>query len=242
MKTFKLALLLTFILLPLSRAQEARFFRVAGPVPTTITAFSADGYITWTWTNAIAPTNTFNAPTNTFTVQVAPTLTSPSNWLDYVQVPVTNLPTTRRLFDPNPPPNMVLIPAGSFMRANCMNPNEVYSDELPTRRIYVSACYMDKYEVTNDQMVQVLQWAYQQGKISVTSATVRNLEGNPQELLDMDDNYCRITWDGTQFGMKATNVCCAVAAGTATPSSLGAPSAWPATRTAGGPTSSASGA
>ena len=34
-------------------AQEARFFRVAGPVPVTITAFTAEGYITWS-----------NAPTN----------------------------------------------------------------------------------------------------------------------------------------------------------------------------------
>ena len=72
---------------------------------TTITALSADGYITWT-----------NVATNsTFAVQAAQSLTDPSNWVDYVHVPVTDLTTTERLFDPNPPVNMVFIPAGSFM-------------------------------------------------------------------------------------------------------------------------------
>ena len=61
MKTLKLALLLALTLLPSARAEEARFFRLAGPLASTITAFSADGYVTWT-----------NAPTNaTFTVQTA---------------------------------------------------------------------------------------------------------------------------------------------------------------------------
>ncbi len=93
MKNLKLALLLTLPLLPAARAEPARFFRVAGPVATTITAFRADGSVTWT-----------NVPTNaTFTVQTAVSLVGPSNWVDYLQVPATNAATTNRLFDPNPP-------------------------------------------------------------------------------------------------------------------------------------------
>ena len=71
MKTLKLVLLLA-LPLPLSaRAEEARFFRIVGPVASTIAAFSAEGYVTWT-----------NALTNaTFTVQMTQSLLGQSNWL-----------------------------------------------------------------------------------------------------------------------------------------------------------------
>jgi len=116
--------------LPSLRAEEARFFRVVGPVPSTITAFTADGYITWT-----------NELTNaTFTVQTAQSLFGLGNWVDYIQVPVTNSATTHRLYDPNPPAGMVLIPAGSFLMGATTNMgHEPYSDEVPQHTVYVSA-------------------------------------------------------------------------------------------------------
>jgi formylglycine-generating enzyme required for sulfatase activity len=46
------------------------------------------------------------------------------------------------------PSDMALIPAGSFTMGNCIDPNEGYSDELPLHTVYVSAFYMDKYDVT----------------------------------------------------------------------------------------------
>ena len=111
MKTLKLALLLALTLLPSARAEEARFFRMTGPVASTITALSADGYVTWT-----------NAPTNaTFTVQTTSSLLSPTNWLDFIQVPVTNPITTHRLYDPQAPTNMAFIPAGSFTMGDAFN-------------------------------------------------------------------------------------------------------------------------
>ncbi len=73
-------------------------------MPTTITGLGADGYVTWT-----------NVVTNaTFIVQTATSLLSESNWVDYVQVPAASGVTTERLYDPNPPSGMTLIPAGSF--------------------------------------------------------------------------------------------------------------------------------
>ena len=99
---------------------------------------------------------------------------------------------------------VVLIPAGPYMMGATTNVwHEFDEDEVPRHPVEVSAFYTERTEVTNDKMVEVLQWAYGQDKISVTSATVRNLEGNQQELLDLDDSDCRITWDGSQFGMKA---------------------------------------
>ncbi len=149
----QLALLLTLTLLLSSRAEEARFFRIAGPVASTITAFSVDGYVTWT-----------NAQTNAnFTVQTAVSLVGPGNWVDYIQVPVTNPATTEWLYDPNPPANMSLIPAGSFTMGNCMATNEGGAGELPLHTVYVSAFYMDRYEVTKGLWDDVYNWATNHG-------------------------------------------------------------------------------
>jgi len=151
MKTLHLALLLALTLLPSSRAEEARFFRITGPMASTITAFSADGYVTWT-----------NAPTNaTFTVQTASSLLSPINWVDYIRVPVTNPVTTHQLYDPHPPTDMVLIPAGSFTMGDTVG--DGYSSELPTHTVYVSAFYMDRYEVPKTLWDDVFQWATNHG-------------------------------------------------------------------------------
>jgi formylglycine-generating enzyme required for sulfatase activity len=51
-------------------------------------------------------------------------------------------------------------------------------------------------------MVRVMQWAYDRGKLIVTADSVKNAEGDQQELLDLDSSYCRITWSGAVFGMK----------------------------------------
>jgi formylglycine-generating enzyme required for sulfatase activity len=54
--------------------------------------------------------------------------------------------------------DMVLIPAGSFTMGNCMSPGEGYSDELPLHTVYVSAFYMDRYEVTKAMWDEVKGW------------------------------------------------------------------------------------
>ena len=57
------------------------------------------------------------------------------------------------------PSGMALIPAGTFTMGNCMDPNEGDTDELPLHTVYVSAFYMDKYDVTKALWDQVYQWA-----------------------------------------------------------------------------------
>jgi formylglycine-generating enzyme required for sulfatase activity len=131
-------------------AQEARFFRVAGSVPTTITGLSADGTITWT-----------NTPTNaTFTVQTTTAVQVPSNWQDYVQVPASNAVTTERILNPNPPSGMVLIPAGSFTMGDTMGDAAAngWAWELPAHTVYVSAFYMDQDLVTSNLWLTVKAW------------------------------------------------------------------------------------
>jgi sulfatase modifying factor 1 len=130
-------------------AQDTRYFRVAGPVPVTLTAVTPEGWVTWT-----------NAPTNaTFTVQTATDLAA-GEWVDWVQVPASNAVTVHRVFDPNPPPGMAFIPAGSFTMGDSFT--EGSTSERPTHAVYVSAFYMDKFEVTKALWDEVRQWATNQ--------------------------------------------------------------------------------
>jgi formylglycine-generating enzyme required for sulfatase activity len=153
-------------------ADEARYFRIAGPVPTTITAVGADGYVTWT-----------NVATNaTFTVQTATALLSETNWVDYVQVPVTNGVTTEQLYGPNPPSGMIFIPAGSFTIGDTLDGE---SDAMPTN-VYVSAFYMDTNLVSYWLWTNVYHWAVANG-YGFTHAGAGKAPNHPVQSVDWYD-------------------------------------------------------
>ena len=59
------------------------------------------------------------------------------------------------------PSGMVIIPAGSFTMGD--NFNEGDSSELPVHTVYVSAFYMDEYDVTLTVWNSVYQWATNNG-------------------------------------------------------------------------------
>ncbi len=61
----------------------------------------------------------------------------------------------------NVPSGMALIPAGSFTMGDTFS--EGWSDELPLHTVYVSAFYMDKYDVTEALWQQVYNWATAHG-------------------------------------------------------------------------------
>jgi len=101
------------------------------------------------------------------------------------------------------PTGMVRIPGGSNSGTNPLAPGEVYWGSYPeTYSLSVETFYLGRYEVSNDEMVEVMQWAYDHGLISASPTTVSNLVGNRQELLSLNDSS-RITWDGSSFGIKA---------------------------------------
>ncbi len=100
-----------------------------------------------------------------------------------------------------PPEGMVLISAGTFTMGDTYGVGT--SDERPIHDVYVSAFYMDRKEVTNRQMADVLQWGLDRGLIAASTLTVKNQEGNPQELLDLDDSHCEISFTGTSFTVDA---------------------------------------
>ena len=120
-------------------AADVRFFRITGPTSTVIAALSADGTVMWT-NNAVGVT---------CKVESAYSVGNDPIWERYTELAVTSSVTRLRIFDPNPPAGMVLIPAGSFVMGNAF-PSDIYAqeDELPQHTVYVSAFYMDVYEVT----------------------------------------------------------------------------------------------
>ncbi len=131
---------------PRSVADDARYFRVVSPTTTTITAFTPQGYITWS--NAISGSN--------YTIQTARGLADATNWVDYIQISASNKVVTCQLYDSNPPAGMVLIPAGSFMMGNCMGTNEGGGDEFPLHAVYLSALFVDQCDVTEGQVRRCL--------------------------------------------------------------------------------------
>jgi formylglycine-generating enzyme required for sulfatase activity len=100
-----------------------------------------------------------------------------------------------------PPAGMALIPAGPFQMGDAFG--EGCYDELPVHTVTVSAFYMGTREVTNDEMLAVLQWALKNERIEVTADGVYNLDGDRQRLLHLETEQCRIAWDGTQLLLKA---------------------------------------
>jgi sulfatase modifying factor 1 len=62
---------------------------------------------------------------------------------------------------PQPPLGMVLIPAGEFQMGDSFKEGD--SDERPVHTVFVSAFYMDKYEVTKGFWDEVANWAAANG-------------------------------------------------------------------------------
>ncbi len=91
-----------------------------------------------------------------------------------------------------PYPGFVLAPAGCFE----MGGSGVAE---PVHTVILDAFFIGKYEVTHQEVIDVFNWAYQQGYINCTTSTVTNASGNQQELLDLDDSYCAINWNGSEL-------------------------------------------
>ena len=130
-------------------AQGTQFFRIVGPAATTITAFNADG--TLVWSNTMAATN--------YTVQTVSSLPGGTNWVDYVQLPVTEAVNTNLIFAFNLPSGLALIPAGSFTIGYTFDGE---SDATPTN-VYVSGFYMDINLVSSNQWQAVYDYATNNG-------------------------------------------------------------------------------
>ena len=99
------------------------------------------------------------------------------------------------------PNGMSFIPAGLFQMGD--NYGEGDTNEVPVHTVYTSGFYMNKFEVTNQQMRDVLQWAYTNGLVTANADTVSNTEGDGKELLALDDGHCQISFSGGTFSVDS---------------------------------------
>ena len=74
------------------------------------------------------------------------------------------------------------------------------SDEYPRHQVTLTHdFYLQVTEVTNQQYADMAQWAYGHGYVTATSSSLKDNLGSTQELLNMDDVHCEISFSGGIF-------------------------------------------
>jgi len=105
----------------------------------------------------------------------------------------------------HPPSGMVYIPAGEFDMGDTFDEGD--ADEKPVHTVYVDAFYMDRYELTNQQYADALNWAYAQGDlITVTDGVVYKYgSGTSYPYCDTNNVNCEscIVWAGSSFTVES---------------------------------------
>jgi formylglycine-generating enzyme required for sulfatase activity len=106
-----------------------------------------------------------------------------------------------RVVDPNwpthgPPPGMSLIPAGTFQMGDTFNEGAYY--ELPVHTVYVSAFYMDKYEVTQALWGTVSAWSATNGYTYDYPGSAKGTN-HPVESIDW---YDMVKWCNARSQMQ----------------------------------------
>ena len=97
-------------------------------------------------------------------------------------------------------PEMISVGAGSFdMGRTSAGDDATFGDsnELPVHTVTLSAYEIGKFEVTNQQVADVFNWAHYNGRLTTVDATTATAYG--QELLDLDSMHCHIQYSGGIF-------------------------------------------
>jgi formylglycine-generating enzyme required for sulfatase activity len=97
------------------------------------------------------------------------------------------------------PIRMSFIEAGNFQ----MGHNKGFLEERPAHSVTLTKNYfMAKFETTNKQLSEVLNWGFKAGKISIEKGVVINTEGKKKILLDIFDEDNNINFNGKNFIIK----------------------------------------
>ncbi|MCK4413808.1 MAG: SUMF1/EgtB/PvdO family nonheme iron enzyme [Candidatus Eisenbacteria sp.] len=93
-------------------------------------------------------------------------------------------------------PVMVRVPAGAFIMGDGVAWCGVDEREVTLTRDF----YLGKHEVTNQEYLEAVQWAYDHGYVTATTVSVRgNLDQSTLELLDLDGSGCEIAFSNGTF-------------------------------------------
>ena len=99
--------------------------------------------------------------------------------------------------DPEPP-EMVYVQHGTFT----MGDGAAYCGGDEHWVTLTNDFYLGQHEVTNAEYAEALQWAYDQDPrlVTATSSSVRDaMDDSTEELLDLDDSDCEISFSGGVF-------------------------------------------
>jgi formylglycine-generating enzyme required for sulfatase activity len=98
----------------------------------------------------------------------------------------------RVLAEPAALPEMVLVPAGSFI----MGQTGIY--DAPEHEVVLTrSFYLGMSEITNHEYLEALQWACDHPELTGVSATTSTVTAYGVGLLDLDaTDYCEIAFDG----------------------------------------------
>ena len=95
-------------------------------------------------------------------------------------------------------PPMVTVPAGVFT----MGDGVAYCGTDQRQVTLTHDFCLGQHEVTNQEYLDAVQWAYNFGYVTATTTSVLdNLDGSTQELLDLD-GACEITFSGGAFTLR----------------------------------------
>jgi len=95
-------------------------------------------------------------------------------------------------------PGMVTVPAGVFT----MGDGVAYCGTAQRQVTLTHDFYLGQHEVTNQEYLEAVQWAYDHGYVTATTTSVRdNLDGSTEELLDLDGS-CEIAFSGGTFSLR----------------------------------------
>ena len=192
---------------PFTPASKTYTLTNTGGLPITWTAATSQTWITLSKTGgtlAAGTSDTVDVLLNAETSSLA--AGRHSNTLTFTNTVNHRGDTTRAVSLTINPPSMAFIPAGEFKMGDSFN--EGQANERPVHAVFLDAFYMDKYEVTNQQFAEALNWAKAQGNlIYVTGGVVYKYDSKyayPYCDTTTSSAYSRITWNGSTFGVMAS--------------------------------------
>lgn len=96
-------------------------------------------------------------------------------------------------------PSLILVPAGAFIMGDGISYGGNDQHEVTLTRDF----YLGQFEVTNEEYLEALRWAYARGLVTATPSSVDdNLDGSSAQLLVLSDPECEIAFDGESFHLR----------------------------------------
>jgi formylglycine-generating enzyme required for sulfatase activity len=169
-------------------AEPAEFFRISGAAGSEITGFSEEGIITW---------NSSEAPTS-FLIERSFELRA-GEWAPITRGTLSNQTWSVKVQDPATPARMVFIPGGQFTQGDIFG--DIGNLARPVHQTVVSPFFIGRYEVTNDEVRTVYQWAHDQGLIEVVGNSVL-LVGQDEQLMPLNPSFPELSFSNGVFSVR----------------------------------------